>query len=204
MTDENDNTVIDEHDNTVIDEHDNKEPEAMDMKYYVVITYSGYETKVKTSLEDRIRTEKLEACFGDILIPTETVQEVVRGKKRIGERKFFPGYVFVQMELTEETWHLVRNTPKVTNFIGNQKPTPVPDHEIAGILKQVETGATKPKQIIRFEEGDEVRVIDGAFQGFLGVVDQVKPEKQKVVVLVSIFGRATPVELEFTQAEKQT
>ncbi|MCP4602934.1 MAG: transcription termination/antitermination protein NusG [Proteobacteria bacterium] len=174
----------------------------MEKKFYVVIAYSGYENKVKAALEERIKSEGLEENFGRILIPTETVQEVVRGKKRIGERKFFPGYIFVEMDLTEETWHIVRNTPKVTNFIGNQSPTPVPDHEIASILNQIETGATKPKQIIRFEEGDEVRVIDGAFNGFSGVVEEVKPEKQKVIVLVSIFGRATPVELEFTQVEK--
>ncbi len=174
----------------------------MAKKFYVVIAYSGYENKVKAALEERIKSEGLEENFGRILIPTETVQEVVRGKKRIGERKFFPGYIFVEMDLTEETWHVVRNTPKVTNFIGNQSPTPVPDNEIASILKQIETGATKPKQIIRFEEGDEVRVIDGAFNGFSGVVEEVKPEKQKVIVLVSIFGRATPVELEFTQVEK--
>lgn len=172
------------------------------MRFYVIITYSGYENKVKSSLEDRIRKEGLEQHFGRVLIPTETVQEVVRGKKRIGERKFFPGYIFVEMNLTEETWHLVRNTPKVTNFIGNQTPTPVPEEEINQILEQMKSGTVKPKQIIRFEEGDEVRVIDGAFNGFSGVVDQVKQEKQKVVVLVSIFGRATPVELEFTQVEK--
>ncbi len=176
----------------------------MTMKYYIVTTYSGYENKVRTSLQERIKSEGMEEHFGDILIPTETVQEVVRGKKRIGERKFFPGYIFIQMELNERTWHLVKNTSKVTNFIGNQSPTPVPDHEIAKIISQMEVGATKPTPIIRFEEGDEVRVIDGAFQGFSGVVDQVKSEKQKVVVLVSIFGRATPVELEFTQVEKES
>ena len=174
----------------------------MAKKFYVIVTYSGYENKVKQSLEDRIATEGMSEHFGQILIPTETVQEVVRGKKRIGERKFFPGYIFVEMDLNEATWHLVKNTPKVTSFIGNQKPTPVPDHEIASLLNQMEVGATKPKQIIRFEEGDEIRVIDGAFSGFNGVVDSVKAEKQKVVVLVSIFGRSTPVELELTQVEK--
>jgi transcriptional antiterminator NusG len=172
------------------------------MKYYVIVTYSGYENKVKSSLEERIANEGMSESFGNILIPTETVQEVVRGKKRIGERKFFPGYIFVEMDLNEGTWHLVKNTPKVTGFIGNQKPTPVPDREIESLLNQMEVGAAKPTQIIRFEEGDEVKVIDGAFSGFSGVVDTVKPEKQKVVVLVSIFGRATPVELEFTQVEK--
>lgn len=174
----------------------------MAMKFYVIVTYSGYENKVKTSLEDRIASEGMSDHFGRILIPTETVQEVVRGKKRIGERKFFPGYIFVEMDLNEDSWHLVKDTPKVTSFIGNQKPTPVPDHEIASLLSQMEVGATKPTQIIRFEEGDEVQVIDGAFSGFSGVVDVVKQEKQKVIVLVSIFGRATPVELEFTQVEK--
>ena len=174
----------------------------MAMKYYVVTTYSGYEKKVQTALEDRIKTDGLEERFGQILVPTETVQEVVRGKKRLGERKFFPGYVFVQMELDDLTWHLVKNIPKVTNFVGNQKPVPVPDHEIERIVRQVEDGAAKPKQIIRFVEGDNVKVVDGAFKGFNGVVELVKPEKQKVVVLVSIFGRATPVELEYTQVEK--
>lgn len=175
----------------------------MAMKYYIVTTYSGYENKVKNSLLERIKSEGMEEYFGDILIPTETVQEVVRGKKRIGERKFFPGYIFIKMDLNERTWHLVKNTAKVTNFIGNQSPTPVPDREIDKILNQMEVGAAKPTPIIRFEEGDEVRVIDGAFAGFSGVVDQVKSEKQRVIVLVSIFGRATPVELEFTQVEKE-
>jgi transcription termination/antitermination protein NusG len=174
----------------------------MTMKYYVVISYSGYENKVRTALEDRIASSDMADMFGDILVPTETIQEVVRGKKRTGERRFFPGYIFMQMELNEETWHLVKDTPKVTDFIGGQNPTPVPDAEIQSILKQMEDGATKPTQIIRFEEGDEVRVIDGAFSGFSGVVEMVKPEKQKISVLVSIFGRATPVELEYTQAEK--
>ncbi len=178
------------------------EPENKSMKYYVVTTYSGYENKVKASLEERIQTAGLGEQFGEILIPTEAVQEVVRGKQRIGERKFFPGYVFMQLDLNEETWHLVKNTPKVTNFVGNQKPAPVPDEEIARITARMEAGAAAPTPIIRFEEGDAIRVIDGAFNGFNGTVEVVKPEKQKVVVLVSIFGRATPVELEYTQVEK--
>lgn len=183
------------------DAAEDEEPK-MPMKYYVVTTYSGYENRVKSSLEDRVATSELEQYFGQILVPTETVQEVVHGKKRIGERKFFPGYVFVQMELNEETWHLVKNTPKVTNFVGNQRPASVPDEEIAKIEARMEAGAAAPTPIIRFEEGDNIRVVDGAFNGFSGVVDIVKPEKQKVVVLVSIFGRATPVELDFTQVEK--
>jgi len=178
------------------------EPENNKMKYYAVATYSGYEKKVKASLEDRIETFGMGDYFGDILIPTETVQEVVRGKKKIGERKFFPGYIFIQMNLTEDAWHLVKDTTKVTNFVGNQKPAPVPDEEIARILDRMEAGADAPTSIIRFEEGDSIRVADGAFTGFSGTVELVKPEKQKVIVLVSIFGRATPVELEYTQVEK--
>lgn len=172
------------------------------MKFYVVVTYSGYENKVRLSLEERIKSEGMESYFGRILIPTETIQEVVRGKKRIGERKFFPGYIFVEMDINEKTWHLVKSTPKVTDFIGSQNPVPVPDEEIERVLSQVKEGVAKPTPVIRFEEGDNVRVIDGAFTGFTGSVDEVKPEKQRVVVLVSIFGRATPVELEYTQAEK--
>jgi transcriptional antiterminator NusG len=179
-----------------------EKPDTTGMKYYVLTTYSGYENKVRTSLEDRIRTSGLDRFFGEILIPTETVQEVVRGKKRIGERKFFPGYIFVQMMLNEETWHLVKDTPKVTNFVGNQQPSSVPDEEIDRIRDRVVAGASAPTPIIRFEEGDSIRVAEGAFAGFNGVVDAVKPEKQKVVVLVSIFGRATPVELDYTQVEK--
>lgn len=178
------------------------EPIQKEMKYYVVTTYSGYENKVKLALEDRIAQSGLEENFGEILIPTETVQEVVRGKKKISERKFFPGYIFLQMVLTDENWHLVKNTPKVTNFVGNQKPAPVTDQEISKIISRMEAGQETPTQIIRFEEGDNIRVVDGAFAGFNGSVDMVKPEKQKVVVLVSIFGRATPVELEYTQVEK--
>lgn len=179
-----------------------EEPEKIEMKYYVVTTYSGYENKVKLALEDRMEQEGLKDHFGNILIPTETVQEVVRGKKKISERKFFPGYVFVQMDLNEETWHLVKNTPKVTNFVGNLKPAPVPDAEIASITARMAAGADAPTQIISFEEGDAIKVIDGAFAGFNGTVESVKPEKQKIVVLTSIFGRATPVELEYTQVEK--
>ncbi len=178
------------------------EPIQKEMKYYVVTTYSGYENKVKLALEDRIAQSGLEENFGEILIPTETVQEVVRGKKKISERKFFPGYIFLQMVLTDENWHLVKNTPKVTNFVGNQKPAPVTDQEISKIISRMEAGQETPTQIIRFEEGDNIRVVDGAFAGFNGSVDVVKAEKQKVVVLVSIFGRATPVELEYTQVEK--
>ncbi len=172
------------------------------MKYYAVITYSGYETKVKQALEERIRNAGMEARFGNILVPTETVQEIVRGKKRISERKFFPGYIFIEMEMSEETWHLVKDTPKVTNFVGNQNPTPVSETEINNIRKRMETGAESPKPIVHFDEGDSVKVIEGAFGGFNGTVETVKADKQKVVVLVSIFGRATPVELDYTQVEK--
>ena len=139
----------------------------MAKRWYVVHAYSGFEKQVKKSLEDRIERSDMQDLFGEVLVPTEEVVEMKGGQKRRSDRKFFPGYVLVEMEMTDDAWHLVRNTPKVTNFIGNQAPTPVPDHEIASILQQMETGATKPTQIIRFEEGDEVRVIDGAFGGWL-------------------------------------
>ncbi len=174
----------------------------MTKRWYIVHAHSNFEKKVAEAIKERAATAGLGHLFDEVLVPMEEVAEVRRGRKVSAERKFFPGYVLVKMEMTDQAYHLIKNTPKVTNFIGNQKPTPVPDHEIASLLNQIEVGATKPTQIIRFEEGDEVQVIDGAFSGFSGVVDVVKPEKQKVIVLVSIFGRATPVELEFTQVEK--
>ena len=174
----------------------------MPMKWYVVHTYSGHENKAKLSLLDRIRQANLQEKFGDILIPTDTVVELVKGQKRSTTRKFYPGYMFVQMELNEATFHLVKNTPKITGFLGGQNPTPVKESEIAQINSQMTEGATKPKPRISFEEGENVRVIDGPFSNFSGIVEEVKAEKQKVRVLVSIFGRATPVELDFAQVEK--
>jgi transcriptional antiterminator NusG len=178
-------------------------PEApSNMKWYVVHTYSGHENKARLSLQERIRTSGFEDKFGEVLIPTESVVELKGGKKRTTTRKFYPGYMFVQMELEDQTFHLVKNTPKITGFLGGTKPTPVPDHEITGINKQMTEGAIKPKPRIVFEEGESVRVTDGPFSNFNGIVEEVRPEKQKVRVLVSIFGRATPVELDFSQVEK--
>jgi transcriptional antiterminator NusG len=172
------------------------------MKWYVIQAYSGYESKVKLSLEERIRQEGLEEHFGEILIPKENVQETRGGNKRVTSRTFYPGYIFVQMNLTDESWHLIKNTPKVSGFIGGQRPAPVPESEIAVIAQQVAEGAAKPKPRVVYEQGDHVRVLDGPFANFTGTIEEVKPDKQKVRVLVSIFGRATPVELDYGQVEK--
>jgi transcriptional antiterminator NusG len=173
------------------------------LKWYVVHTYSGYENKVKQALEDRIASFSHPEKFGKILIPTEQVVELVKGKRRTSSRKFFPGYILVQMELLEETWHLVKDTPKVTGFLGGRDvPAPVTDEEAEQIMSQVEAGKLKPQPKYLFEPGDEVRVIDGPFTNFTGTVDDVKPDKGKIRVLVSIFGRPTPVELEFVQVTK--
>jgi len=170
------------------------------LKWYVVHTYSGYENKVKQALEDRIASFAHPEKFGEVLIPTEQVVELVKGKRRTSSRKFYPGYILVQMELAEDTWHLVKDTPKVTGFLGGRDtPAPVTDEEAEQIMNQVEAGKLKPQPKYLFEPGDEVRVIDGPFTNFTGTVEDVKPEKGKIRVLVSIFGRPTPVELEFVQ-----
>jgi transcriptional antiterminator NusG len=171
------------------------------MKWYVVQVYSGYEQKVRLSLAERIKQANLDGEFGEILIPTETVQDPQRGK-RVSSRTFYPGYIFVQMSMNDDAWHVVRDTPKVTGFVGGRTPQPVPAPEIQSVVQQVEEGAAKPRPRVMFEQGDHVRVNDGAFANFTGTIEEVKPEKQKVRVLVSIFGRATPVELDFTQVEK--
>jgi len=172
-------------------------------QWYIVHTYSGFEHKVKAALEERIKSAGKEALFGRILVPTERVIELVKGERRSSSRKFYPGYIVVQMELNDETWHLVRHTPKVTGFIGSKdKPIPLTDQEAEAIIQQMEEGAQKPKPKYQFEKGDEVRVIDGPFASFNGIVDQVIPEKGKVRVLVSIFGRSTPVELDFMQVNR--
>jgi len=177
----------------------------MAMKWYAVHTYSGHENKARLALQERVRNASLEGSFGEILIPTESVIEMVKGQKRTTTRKFYPGYMFVQMDLNDETYHLVKNTPRITGFLGGDKgnrPTPVPEEEIAAISTQMTEGAIKPKPKVLFDEGENVRVIDGPFSNFTGIVEEVRPEKQKVRVLVSIFGRATPVELDFAQVEK--
>jgi transcriptional antiterminator NusG len=174
----------------------------MAKQWFVVHTYSGYEKKVRESLLNRIATEGLQERFGDVLIPAETVVEMKKGKKKTGTRSFFPGYLLVNMELDEGTWHLVRHTPKVTGFVGGQHPAPIPESEVEDIKSQMVEGRLKPKPKITFSEGESVRVVDGPFSNFSGTVDSIKPDKGKVVVLVSIFGRATPVELDFAQVEK--
>jgi transcription termination/antitermination protein NusG len=172
------------------------------LKWYIVHTYSGHENKAKLTLLERIRNANLTEFFGEILVPTESVMEMVKGQRRTTTRKFFPGYMFVQMFLDDRTFTLVKNTPKITGFLGGTKPTPVPAHEITGVQSSMTEGKVKPKAKVVFEAGDTVRVVDGPFSNFSATVEEVKPDKQKVKVLVSIFGRATPVELDFTQVEK--
>ncbi|ROR01746.1 transcription termination/antitermination protein NusG [Desulfosoma caldarium] len=175
----------------------------MAKQWYIVHTYSGFEQKVKASLEERIKAAGKAEYFGQILVPTEKVVELVKGERRSSSRKFYPGYILVQMELNDETWHLVRHTPKVTGFIGSQeKPIPLTEEEAQAILQQMEEGVLRPRPKYQFEKGDEVRVVDGPFASFHGVVDQVIPEKGKVRVLVTIFGRSTPVELDFVQVNR--
>jgi transcriptional antiterminator NusG len=175
----------------------------VDLNWYIVHTYSGFEHKVKANLEGRIKTLGQEKYFGRILVPTEQVIELKRGQKRTSSRKFYPGYIMVQMVLNQDTWHTVRNTAKVTGFVGGDtRPSPVPDHEAERIIQQMEEGLSKPKPKYTFEEGDEVRVIDGPFNNFQGVVQEVNPEKEKLRILISIFGRSTPVELDFIQVNK--
>ena len=176
----------------------------MTKKWYVIQTYSGFENKVKEALLQRIKEHGKDAQFGEILIPTETVQEArPGGKSRVRQKTSLPGYVFVEMEMSEDTWHLVKDTPKVTGFIGNQRPREVRPQEIDDQRRRVVEGAVKPKPRVNFDVGDEIRVIDGAFANFSGTVEEVKPDKQKLKVKVSIFGRATPVELDFSQVEKR-
>lgn len=175
----------------------------MAMKWYGVHTYSGYENKVKANLEERIRTMGLEEHFGEVLIPSETVVELKKGERKTSSRKFFPGYILVQMELNDETWHVVKDTPKVTGFVGGGKTPPsIPEEEVQKITTRMEEGIERPKPKVEFEVGETVRVIDGPFLNFTGVVEDVKPDKGKLKVMVSIFGRVTPVELEFIQVEK--
>jgi transcriptional antiterminator NusG len=175
----------------------------MAMKWYGVHTYSGYENKVKLNLEERIRAFDSEDLFEEVLIPAETVVELKNGERKTSMRKFFPGYILVRMELNNETWHIVKDTPKVTGFVGGgTSPPAISDEEVALITSRMEEGAERPKPKVAFEVGESVRVIDGPFLNFTGVVEDVKPDKAKLKVMVSIFGRVTPVELEFIQVEK--
>ncbi len=176
----------------------------MTMHWYVVHTYSGFEKSVARSLAEHIRNTGMQDKFGEILVPTEEVVEMKSGQKRTSERKFFPGYVLVKMEMDENTWHLVKNVPKVSGFLGGSgmKPTPITDKEAQAILKQVQEGVEKPRPKFSFMPGEQVRVIEGPFQDFNATVEDVNYEKNKLKVSVSIFGRMTPVELEFSQVEK--
>jgi len=178
-------------------------PVGAEKKWYIVNTYSGHENKAKLTLLERVKTHNLTEYFGDVLVPTESVTENVKGQRRTTTRKFFPGYMFVQMILDDRTFHLVKNTPKITGFLGGMKPTPVPEREITGVQTNVAEGkAGKPKARVTFEAGESVRVVDGPFANFSATVEEVKADKQKVKVSLSMFGRATSVELDFNQVEK--
>ena len=174
------------------------------MRWYVVHVYSGFEKSVQRALLERITRSEMQDKFGQILVPVEEVVEMKGGQKSISERKFFPGYILVQMEMTDESWHLVKSTAKVTGFVGGSanKPTPISDKEVANILQQVQEGVEKPKPKVLFEVGEAVRVKEGPFTDFHGNVEEVNYDKSKLRVSVLIFGRATPVELDFGQVEK--
>lgn len=176
----------------------------MAMRWYVVHAYSGFEQQVRRSLLDRIKRQGLEHMFGDALVPTEEVVEMREGQKRKSDRKFFPGYVLVQMEMNDESWHLVKEVPKVMGFIGGtaEKPAAISDKEADAILRRVQEGVDKPRPKILFEPGEVVRICAGPFNDFNGVVEEVDYEKSRLRVAVLIFGRSTPVELEFGQVEK--
>ena len=176
----------------------------MAKRWYVVHAYSGFEKKVAASLKERIERAGMVDLFGDVLVPTEEVIEVRAGQKRKSERKFFPGYVLVQMELNDDSWHLVKETPRVMGFIGGKadKPAPITDKEAETILRRVEVGSEKPRPKTIFEPGEMVRVVDGPFNDFNGVVEEVNYDKNRLRVAVLIFGRSTPVELDFSQVEK--
>lgn len=173
------------------------------LKWYVVHTYSGFEQKAMKSLQERARLEGMEEFLGEILVPSEEVIELMGGTKRRSKKKFFPGYMFVQMELNDHTWHLVKDTPKVTGFVGDARnPMPLKEPEVRRLTQQVAEGATPSAPRITYVEGETVRVVDGPFASFNGTVEEVKEDKRKLKVLVSIFGRSTPVELDFGQVEK--
>ncbi len=173
----------------------------MAKNWYVVHTYSGFEEKVKLSIEDKTAKKDLKEKISRILIPTERVIELRSGKKRESDRKFYPGYILVEMELDDETWHLVRSTPRVTGFVGGTRPVPIPEEEVEIILQQLEKGPA-PQVKTQFQKGENVRIIDGPFTSFVGYIDEVDMDHGRLKVMVSIFGRQTPVELHFFQVEK--
>ncbi len=176
----------------------------MSHRWYIVHTYSNYEHKVKASLEERVRLSGFQDYFGEVMVPTEEVVEMREGQKRRSERKFFPGYVLVQMEMNDESWHLVKEVPKVLGFIGgsSDRPAPISDKEADKILQRVREGVDKPRPKVLFEPGEVVRVIEGPFNDFNGVVEKVNYDKSRLRVAVQILGRSTPVELDFGQVEK--
>ena len=176
----------------------------MSMRWYVVHAYSGFEAYVQKALKSRVEMSPFKELFGEILVPTEEVVEMREGQKRKSERKFFPGYVLVEMEMNDDTWHLVKDVPKVLGFIGgtSDKPAPITEAEANAILNRVQEGVDSPRPKVLFEVGEVVRVIDGPFNDFNGVVEEVNYDKSKLLVSVQIFGRSTPVELEFSQVEK--
>ena len=172
-------------------------------KWYIVHAYSNFEKKVADSLREQAKAQGLEDKFSEILVPTEEVVEIRRGRKFNAERKFFPGYVLVKMELSDEAFHLVKNTPKVTGFLGSgSKPMPVSEKEVQRIVGSVEQAVDRPKPVLSFDIGEKIKVTDGYFANFDGVVESVEPERTRLKVSISIFGRATPVELEYSQVEK--
>jgi transcription termination/antitermination protein NusG len=173
------------------------------LKWYIIHTHSGFEQKVKGAILERAKARGLEELVAMVLVPMETVEEKVKGERKLSSRKFYPGYVLVQMEMNDDTWHLVKDTPKVTGFVGSkEEPSAIPEEDAAKIIAQMQEGVLRPKPKIKFETGDKVQVTDGPFANFTGVVDEVRPDRGRVRVMISVFGRPTPVELEFTQLEK--
>ena len=176
----------------------------MAMRWYVLHVYSGFEKKVEEAIYEKARKLKLSERVGEIMIPTEEVMEVKRGQKVQSERKFFPGYVLANLDMSDEVWHMVKDTPKVTGFLGaNNKPSPITQREAEALIKQIQEGVDSPRPSVMYDIGEEVKVIDGPFASFNGIVEEVDEEKAKLKVSVSIFGRATPVELDYGQVEKQ-
>jgi transcriptional antiterminator NusG len=178
-------------------------PKVDGMNWYIIHTYSGYEHKAKAALEERVRTLKKDPFFGEVIVPEENVVELVKGQKRTTKRRFFPGYILVKMFLNDETWHIVKNTPKITGFVGDKvKPVPIAEAEVQKMTNRIAEGQAKPRPRVSFNAGENVRVVDGPFANFSGTIEDVNQDKGKVKVSVSIFGRPTPVELDFIQVEK--
>jgi len=177
--------------------------EDKELRWYIVHAYAGFEMKAKQALEERIRLQNLGEYFGEVYVPEETVTEMVKGQKKTSNKKFFPGYMLVQMKMNDDAWHLVKETPKITGFVGNASdPQSMSEEEVKRVFDQAQEGTASSRSKVSFDKGESVKVIDGPFAEFVGTVDDVMPEKGKIKVLISIFGRATPVELEFTSVER--